>query len=63
MRAARLRRLLFSYTTKQLSRETDIPERTLERYKEKPFTIPLDRLILLAYANHLTDAEKKEVLT
>lgn len=63
MRTARLRRLLFSTTTKQLSKDTDIPERTLERYKTNPFTIPLDRLILLAYANHLTDTEKKEVLS
>ena len=63
MRAPRLRRLLFSYPIRQLSKDTDIPERTLERYKENPFTIPLDRLILLAYANHLTDTEKKEVLT
>ena len=63
MRAPRLRRLLFSYPVTQLSRDTGIPERTLERYKENPFKIPLDRLILLAFANKLTDTEKREVLS
>ena len=41
---------------------TDIPERTLERYKARPNTIPLDRLLLLVRANNLSDKEKLEVV-